>query len=40
MEYVVIDLAHAYARLPVVRFTREVLELEPKARAKALAKIR
>ena len=39
-EYVVIYLAHAYARLPVVRFTREVLELEPKARAKALAKIR
>jgi hypothetical protein len=39
-EYVVIYLAHAYARLPLVRFTREVLELEPKARAKALAKIR
>ena len=39
-EYVVVYLAHAYARLPVVRFTREVLELEPKARAKALAKIR
>jgi hypothetical protein len=39
-EYVVIYLAHAYARLPLLRFTREVLELEPKARAKALAKIR
>lgn len=39
-EYVVIYLAHAYARLPLVRFTREVLELEPKARAKALSKIR
>jgi hypothetical protein len=39
-EYVVIYLAHAYARLPLVRFTREVLELEPKARAKALVKIR
>ena len=39
-EYVVIYLAHAYARLPLVRFTREVLELEPKARTKALVKIR
>jgi hypothetical protein len=39
-EYVVIYLAHAYARLPLLRFTREVLELEPKARAKALAKTR
>lgn len=39
-EYVVIYLAHAYTRLPLVRFTREVLELEPKARAKALVKIR
>lgn len=39
-DYVVIYLAHAYARLPLVRFTREVLELEPTARARALAKIR
>jgi len=39
-QYVVIYLAHAYAQLPLVRFTREVLELEPEARAKALAKIR
>ena len=39
-EYVVIYLAHAYARPPLLRFTREVLELKPKARAKALAKIR
>lgn len=39
-EYVVIYLAPAYARLPLLRFTREVLELEPKARARALAKIR
>ena len=39
-EYVVIYLAHAYARMPLVRFTREILELEPKARAKALTKIR
>jgi hypothetical protein len=39
-EYVVIYLAHAYTRMPLVRFTREVLELDPKARAKALAKIR
>lgn len=39
-EYVVIYLGHAYTRMPLVRFTREVLELEPKARAKALAKTR
>jgi hypothetical protein len=39
-QYVVIYLANAYARMPLIRFTREVLELEPEARAKALAKIR
>ena len=26
--------------MPLIQFTREVLELEPKARAKALAKVR
>jgi Transposase DDE domain len=39
-QYVVIYVGHAYAQMPLVRFTREVLELEPEARAKALAKIR
>jgi len=39
-EYVVIYLGHAYTQMPLVRFTREVLELEPPARAKALVKIR
>lgn len=39
-QYVVIYLAHAYAQIPLIQFTREVLELEPKARAKALAKVR
>jgi hypothetical protein len=32
-QYVVIYLAHAYAQMPLIRFTREVLELEPQARA-------
>jgi len=39
-EYVVIYLGHAYTQMPLVCFTREVLQLEPKARAKALVKIR
>jgi hypothetical protein len=39
-QYVVIYLAHSYAQMPLIRFTREVLELEPEARAKALAKVR
>lgn len=39
-QYVVIYLAHAYAQMPLIQFTREVLELELKARAKALAKVR
>jgi hypothetical protein len=39
-QYVVIYHQHAYAQLPLVSFTREVLELEPPARAKALAQIR
>lgn len=39
-QFVVIYLAHAYVQLPLVTFTREVLELEPEARCKALAQIR
>jgi hypothetical protein len=39
-QYVVIYLAHAYAQMPLIRFMREVLELEPEAREKALAKVR
>ena len=39
-QYVVIYHQHAYVQLPLVTFTREVLELEARARAKALAKIR
>lgn len=39
-QFVVIHLGHAYAQLPLITFTREVLELEPVARSKALAKIR
>ncbi len=38
-QYVVIYHQHAYTQLPLVTFTREVLELAPEARAKALAKI-
>jgi len=36
---VVIYHQHAYAQLPLVSFTREVLELEGVARRKALAQI-
>jgi hypothetical protein len=39
-QYVVIYYQHAYAQLPLVSFTREVLELQGKAQRKALAKIR
>ncbi len=39
-QSVVIYHRHAYAQLPLVSFTREVLELEPPARLKALAQIR
>lgn len=39
-QFVVIYLANAYAQLPLLTFTREVLELEPDARQRALAKIR
>jgi hypothetical protein len=38
-EYIVIYLARSYAQMPLVRFTRLVLELEGAARQKALAKI-
>jgi hypothetical protein len=39
-QYVVIYHQHAYAQWPLVSFTREVLELAPAARCKALAQIR
>jgi hypothetical protein len=39
-QFVVIYHQHAYAQLPLVTFTREVLELEPSARRKALVQIR
>jgi len=39
-QYVVIYLARSYAQIPLVRFTRLVLELEGAARQRALAKIR
>lgn len=39
-QYVVIYLASAYAKMPLIRFTRDVLELKPEARAKALVRIR
>jgi hypothetical protein len=39
-HYVIIYHQHAYAQLPLVSFTREVLELQGTAHAKALAKIR
>ena len=35
-QFVVIYHEHAYAQLPVVSFTRELLELPPEAQAKAL----
>lgn len=38
-QFVVIYLAHAYVQLPLLTFTREVFELEPEARARALAMI-
>jgi hypothetical protein len=37
---VVIYLARAYAQIPLLQFTREVLQLEGEARQKALAKVR
>jgi hypothetical protein len=39
-QFVVIYHQYAYVQLPLVSFTREVLELEGVARRKALAKIR
>jgi hypothetical protein len=39
-HFIVIYLAHAYLQLPLVSFTREVLELEPAARDRALKTIR
>ena len=39
-QWVVIYHQHAYTQLPLVTFAREVAELEPAARAKALAKLR
>jgi len=38
--FVVIYHEHAYAQMPLVSFTRELLELAPEAQAKALAKVR
>jgi hypothetical protein len=38
-HFIVIYLAHAYVQLPLVSFTREVLELEPAARDRALKTI-
>jgi hypothetical protein len=37
---VVIYHEHAYAQMPLVTFSRELLEMAPAARAKALIKIR
>ena len=31
---------HAYAQMPFVSFSRELLQMEPAAQAKALAKLR
>ncbi len=39
-QHVVLYHQHAYAQLPLVSFTREVLELSPAARAKARRQIR
>jgi len=39
-HFIVIYRAHAYVQLPLVSFTREVLELEPAARDRALKTIR
>jgi hypothetical protein len=39
-QFVAIYHHHAYVQLPILSFTREVLELEPSARDRALRKIR
>jgi hypothetical protein len=39
-QWVVIYHQHAYAQMPLVTFTRELLEMAPEAQAKALTKVR
>ena len=39
-QWIVIYFQCAYVQLPLVSFTRELLELQPEARAKALIKVR
>lgn len=39
-QYVIIYYEHAYTQMPLVTFSRELLEMAPAARAKALIKIR
>lgn len=39
-EYVVIYHQHAYTQMPLVRFSRELLQLDEEARRKALSKVR
>ena len=39
-QYVVIYHEHAYTQMPLVTFARELVEMAPAARAKALIKIR
>jgi hypothetical protein len=39
-EYVVIYHEHAYAQMPLVSFSRELLEMRPQAQAKALIRLR
>jgi hypothetical protein len=39
-QYIVIYLARSYAQIPLLQFTREVLQLEGEAQQKALAKVR
>lgn len=39
-QFVVIYHQHAYAQMPLVSFTRELLELAPEAQARALLKVR
>jgi hypothetical protein len=39
-QYVVIYHQNAYTQMPLVTFTRELLEMQPQARAKALIKVR
>jgi len=39
-QYVVIYHEHAYTQMPLVTFSRRLLEMEPAAQAKALTKLR